>query len=137
MADQHRRELTPHCRMTGSVSDAGDLVQETCLRARRAYDDFEGRSSVRTWLCRIATNVCLTNLESKPRRPLPTGLGLPGSQAGDELVPATEVPWLEPVPDGMVDVANVDPAQVVGNRDSIQVVGNRDSIRLAFVAGAD
>jgi RNA polymerase sigma-70 factor (ECF subfamily) len=126
VADQYRRELTAHCyRMTGSVSDAEDLVQETYLRAWRAYDDFEGRSSVRTWLYRIATNVCLTNLENKKRRPLPTGLGLPGSQAGDELVRADEVPWLDPVPDVMVDVANIDPAQVVGNRDSI---------RLAFVA---
>ncbi|MET0997132.1 MAG: sigma-70 family RNA polymerase sigma factor, partial [Marmoricola sp.] len=81
--------------------------------------------SVRTWLYRIATNVCLTNLENKGRRPLPTGLGMPGAQARDELVEASEVPWLEPVPDVMVDVANIDPAQVVGNRDSI---------RLAFVA---
>src|SRR6478672_5581956 len=130
VADQYRRELTAHCyRMTGSVYDAEDMVQETYLRAWRAYDDFEGRSSVRTWLYRIATNVCLTNLENKARRPLPTGLGMPGARAGDELVEASEVPWLEPVPDVMVDVwsggANADPAQVVGNRDSI---------RLAFVA---
>ncbi len=126
VADQYRRELTAHCyRMTGSVYDAEDMVQETYLRAWRAYDGFEGRSSVRTWLYRIATNVCLTNLENKGRRPLPTGLGLPGARAGDELVEASEVPWLQPVPDVMVDVANVDPAHVVGNRDSI---------RLAFVA---
>ena len=117
VADQYRRELTAHCyRMTGSVYDAEDMVQETYLRAWRAYDDFEGRSSVRTWLYRIATNVCLTNLENKGRRPLPTGLGMPGAQAGDELVEATEVPWLEPVPDASV------------------VVAERDSIRLAFVA---
>ena len=106
--------------MTGLVYEAEDMVQETYLRAWRAYDDFEGRASVRTWLYRIATNVCLTNLENKSRRPLPTGLGLPGAQAMDELVEATEVPWLEPVPDVMVDVANVDPAHVVGNRDSIR-----------------
>jgi RNA polymerase sigma-70 factor (ECF subfamily) len=126
VADRYRRELTAHCyRMTGSVYDAEDMVQETYLRAWKAFDDFEGRSSVRTWLYRIATNVCLTNLEGRGRRPLPTGLGMPDSQARDELVTADEVPWLQPMPDVMVDVANVDPAEVVGNRDAI---------RLAFVA---
>src|SRR5690606_12734978 len=100
LADSYRRELMAHCyRMTGSVYDAEDMVQETYVRAWRAYERFEGRSSVRTWLHRIATNVCLTALEGKDRRPLPTGLGQPGSQAGDPLVEATEVTWLEPVPD--------------------------------------
>jgi RNA polymerase sigma-70 factor (ECF subfamily) len=102
--------------MTGSVHEAEDLVQETFLRAWKAYHGFEGRSSVRTWLYRIATNVCLTNLEGQPRRPLPTGLGTPDSDPGDDLVNAGEVPWLEPVPDAAV------------------VVAERDSIRLAFVA---
>jgi RNA polymerase sigma-70 factor (ECF subfamily) len=130
VADRYRRELTAHCyRMTGSVYDAEDAVQETYLRAWRAYDAFEGRSSLRTWLYRIATNVCLTNLESKGRRPLPTGLGMPGATAGDELVEASEVPWLEPVPDVMVDVW-----QGGGEADPATVVGNRDTIRLAFVA---
>ena len=115
VAQRYRRELAAHCyRMTGSVYEAEDMVQETYLRAWRAYDEFEGRSSVRTWLYRIATNVCLTNLEGKQRRPLPTGLGAPGAQAGDELVEASEVPWLEPVPDVMVDVDNgADPSTVV------------------------
>lgn len=126
VAEVYRRELVAHCyRMTGSVYDAEDMVQETYLRAWKAYDDFEGRSSVRTWLYRIATNVCLTGLERKGRRPLPTGLGMPDARATDELVTADEVPWLQPMPDVMVDVANVDPAEVVGNRDAI---------RLAFVA---
>ena len=122
VADQYRRELLAHCyRMTGSVHDAEDLVQETYLRAWRAYHSFEGRSSVRTWLYRIATNVCLTALEGKDRRPLPTGLGQPGSTAGDPLDERGEVPWLEPVPDALVSGPEAAAEQ-------------RESIRLAFVA---
>ena len=81
--------------MTWSVYDAVRTCPDTYLRAWRAYDDFEG-SSLRTWLYRIATNVCLTNLESKARRPLPTGSDALFSAR--DLVQATEVPWLEPVP---------------------------------------
>jgi len=73
-----RRELTVHCyRMSGSVQDAEDLVQETYLRAWRGFRDFENRSSVRTWMYRIATNVCLTALDGRARRPMPTGFGQP------------------------------------------------------------
>ncbi|GAB2659447.1 sigma-70 family RNA polymerase sigma factor [Saccharopolyspora gloriosae] len=116
-ADPFRRELLAHCyRMLGSVHDAEDLVQETYLRAWRAYDRFEGRSSLRTWLHRIATTACLTALESRGRRPLPTGLGNPSSDPAEDLVERGEVPWLEPVPDAMLPAGN-DPADVVTSRE--------------------
>jgi RNA polymerase sigma-70 factor, ECF subfamily len=117
LTHRYQRELLAHCyRMSGSVHEAEDLVQETFLRAWRSADKFEGRSSVRTWLYRIATNVCLTNLENRPRRPLPAGLGTPDAMAGDALEIDHEIAWLEPVPDAAVEVAE------------------RDTIRLAFVA---
>ncbi|WP_260195808.1 sigma-70 family RNA polymerase sigma factor [Actinophytocola gossypii] len=119
-ADPYRRELLAHCyRMLGSVHDAEDLVQETYLRAWRAYDRFEGRSTVRTWLYRIATSACLTALEGRGRRPLPTGLGGPSERAGEPLEQRTEVPWLEPLP------TEEDPAAIVTSREST---------RLAFIA---
>jgi RNA polymerase sigma-70 factor, ECF subfamily len=118
-ADPYRRELLAHCyRMLGSVYDAEDLVQETYVRAWRSYDKFEGRSSMRTWLHRIATNACLNALESRSRRPLPVGLGTPSSDPGDPLVSESEVPWLEPLPDSMV---GADPATVVTGRESIRL----------------
>src|SRR3954447_3249313 len=119
LAEPYRRELMAHCyRMLGSLHDAEDLVQETYLRAWRAYERFEGRSSLRTWLYRIATTACLTALETRNRRPLPSGLGAPSSDPDDDLVQQTEVPWLEPVPDAMVAAAG-DPAAIVASRDSI------------------
>jgi RNA polymerase sigma-70 factor, ECF subfamily len=123
-AEPHRRELLAHCyRMTGSLHDAEDLVQETYLRAWKAYGGFKGQSSLRTWLYRIATNTCLTALDARQRRPLPTGLGQPSSNPVDDIVARDEVPWLEPLPDEYDDPT-----------DPSTIVGNRESVRLAFVA---
>ncbi|HEX3783802.1 MAG TPA: sigma-70 family RNA polymerase sigma factor [Pseudonocardiaceae bacterium] len=129
LADPFRRELFAHCyRMVGSVHDAEDLVQETYLRAWRAYDRFEGRSSLRTWLHRIATSACLTALEGRARRPLPTGLGAPNADPDAELVQRPEVPWLEPIPQTMV-------GQVAGDaNDPAAIVSARASVRLALIA---
>jgi RNA polymerase sigma-70 factor (ECF subfamily) len=121
-----RGELMAHCyRMLGSVQDAEDQVQETYLRAWRAYHGFEGRSSVRTWMYQIATRTCLTALEQRARRPLPTGLGAPASDPAGELESRPDVPWLEPLPDAAVAGPNVDPASVATSREGV---------RLAFVA---
>jgi len=99
-AQRYRRELLAHCyRMTGSLHDAEDLVQETYLRAWKSYEGFQGRSSVRTWLYRIATNTSLTSLEGRQRRPLPSGLGQQASDPRGEITEHNEVPWLEPLPD--------------------------------------
>lgn len=120
-AQQYRRELTAHCyRMTGSMHDAEDLVQETYLRAWKSYQGFQGKSSVRTWLYRIATNTSLTALESRQRRPLPSGLGTPSSDPTADITFRDEVPWLEPAPDELADPSNI--------------VGSRESVRLAFIA---
>src|SRR4051812_24486280 len=109
--------------MTGSLHDAEDLVQETYLRAWKAYGGFKGQSSLRTWLYRIATNTCLTALDSRQRRPLPTGLGAPSSDPVDDITSRDEVPWLEPLPDQYDDPT-----------DPSTIVGSRESVRLAFIA---
>jgi len=103
----HRRELVVHCyRMLGSVHEAEDLVQETMIRAWKARARYDAeRASMRTWLYRIATNACLTALEGRARRPLPSGLGVPSDDPGAPLVPAFEVPWLQPFPDARLDPA--------------------------------
>ena len=98
-----RAELLAHCyRMMGSAVEAEDAVQETYLRAWRAFHDFEGRSSVRTWMYRIATNTCLNALSSASRRVLPTGLGGPPGDPSAPLNKRMDEAWLEPLPDSML-----------------------------------
>jgi RNA polymerase sigma-70 factor, ECF subfamily len=125
--DQYRRELTGYCyRMLGSAFDAEDAVQETLVRAWRGLDRFEGRAALRSWLYRIATNVCRTMLAGRKRRALPIDLS-PASppveaSLGEPLPPGM---WVEPIPDARVMPADGDPAVLAETRESI---------RLAFVA---
>jgi RNA polymerase sigma-70 factor (ECF subfamily) len=124
--EDHRRELTGYCyRMLGSAFEADDAVQETMLRAWRARDRFEGRSSLRSWLYRIATNVCLDMIGERKRRARP--MDLRPAQAADTPLPLPleEAAWIEPVPDGRVLPDGGDPAE--------QAVA-RESIKLAFMA---
>jgi RNA polymerase sigma-70 factor, ECF subfamily len=124
--ERHRKELTAYCyRMLASPFEAEDAVQETLLRAWRSYEGFDGRSSLRSWLYRIATNVCLDMLHGRERRARPMDLQAPGTAAGPLGDPLPEVTWLEPVPDGHVIPEAGDPAEVAEQRDSV---------RLAFVA---
>jgi RNA polymerase sigma-70 factor (ECF subfamily) len=126
LTGRFRGELLAHCyRMAGSAEEVEDLVQETYLRAWRSFDGFEGRASVRTWLYRIATNVCLTAIERRGRRPLPSGLGGPAENPESPLVEGLEVPWLQPFPDALLTGKREDPAAVAASRAGI---------RLAFVA---
>jgi RNA polymerase sigma-70 factor, ECF subfamily len=115
--EQHRRELTAYCyRMLGSPFEAEDAVQETLLRAWKAIDRFEGRSQLRSWLYRIATNVCLDMLGSRERRARPMDMGPSGAPIEENLRELPEVTWIEPTPD---------PAETTVERETI---------RLAFVA---
>jgi RNA polymerase sigma-70 factor (ECF subfamily) len=124
--EQHRRELTAYCyRMLASPFEAEDAVQETMLRAWRSYDRFEGRAALRSWLYRIATNVCLDMLGGRERRARPMDLGPAREPVEANLNTLPEVTWIEPVPDALVVPAEGDPAEVAVARDTI---------RLAFVA---
>ncbi len=123
--EQHRRGLMGHCyRMLGSSADADDAVQETLVRAWRHQATFEGRSSERTWLYRIATNVCLDALAKRGRRHRPVELG-PSGDLHSELAEYPRTHWLEPVPDAQVLPEEADPSRLFNLRESI---------RLAFVA---
>ncbi len=124
--ERFRGELTGYCyRMLGSTFDADDAVQDTLVRAWQAIDRFEGRSSLRSWVYRIATNVCLDILRGKQRRALPMDLSSPVPSTTAPGEPLPEQTWLQPVADGDVMPAGADPAE--------QAVV-RDSVRLAFVA---
>ncbi|GHH77710.1 DNA-directed RNA polymerase sigma-70 factor [Streptomyces sulfonofaciens] len=124
--EQYRTELTGYCyRMLGSSFEAEDAVQDTMVRAWRAHDRFEGRSSLRSWLYRIAHNVCLDHLGAGNRRARPMDLTEPGTAASAVLKERPEPAWLEPVPDGRVLPGSADPAEAAVARESV---------RLAFVA---
>lgn len=124
--EQHRRELTGYCyRMLGSAFEAEDAVQDTMVRAWRNFEKFEGRSSLRSWLYRIATNVCLDMLSAGNRRARPMDLTSATPVAQAQLNARPEITWLEPVPDGRVLPSVADPAETAVERESI---------RLAFVA---
>lgn len=113
----YRRELLAHCyRMLGSLDDAEDLVQETMLRAWRGYADFEGRASMRTWLYRIATNACLNALEHSSRRVLPSGLNGPAEHPEHLHGAADAIPWLQPIPNIVINPETTDPAAIFATR---------------------
>src|ERR1700735_1909761 len=122
VTDRFRGELLAHCyRMLGSAEEAEDLVQETYLRAWRSFDGFQGRSSLRTWLYRIATNACLTAIERRGRRPLPSGVGAPGEHPRAPVIAPPAVPWLQPMPDGWLGETPDDPATLAAGRAGIRL----------------
>ena len=124
--EAHRAELTAYCyRMLASPFEAEDAVQETMIRAWRGIDRFEGRAQLRSWMYRIATNVCLDMLDGRNKRARPMDLGPAREPIESNLNTLPEVTWLEPVPDALVVTADGDPADVAVARESV---------RLAFVA---
>jgi RNA polymerase sigma-70 factor, ECF subfamily len=123
--EQYRRELTGYCyRMLGSGFEAEDAVQEAMVRAWRNIDTFEGRSALRSWLYRIATNVCLDMLRSRQRRARPMDLGPSGTADAFLGTPLPEATWVQPIPDDRVLPDDGDPAELAAARETI---------RLAFV----
>jgi RNA polymerase sigma-70 factor, ECF subfamily len=123
--EQYRTELTAYCyRMLGSAFEAEDAAQETLIRAWRGLDRFEGRAALRSWLYRIATNVCLDMLNGRERRARPMDLGPAREPVAENLGTLPEATWIQPIPDGLVGSGG-DPAEVAQTRETI---------RLAFVA---
>jgi len=123
--EEHRSELTAYCyRMLGSPFEAEDAVQETMIRAWRAFDRFEGRAALRSWLYRIATNVCLDMLKGRERRARPMDLGPAREPIESNLHTLPEAAWIQPIPDALVG-ADGDPAEIAVARETI---------KLAFVA---
>jgi RNA polymerase sigma-70 factor (ECF subfamily) len=124
--EQHRAELTAYCyRMLASPFEAEDAVQETFLRAWRGIDRFEGRAALRSWLYRIATNVCLDMLKGRQRRARPMDLGPAREPIEANLKTLPEVTWVQPAPDELVVPEEADPAEVTAARETV---------RLAFIA---
>ena len=120
---QYRHELVVHCyRMLGSADEAEDVAQEVLIRAWQARDRYDpARASLRTWLYRIATNACLTALEGRARRPLPSGLGAASDDPDTPLVPDFTVPWLQPLPDTYLRRDHADPQARTAERDSVRL----------------
>jgi RNA polymerase sigma-70 factor (ECF subfamily) len=126
----HRRELFVHCyRMLGSLEDAEDVVQESLLKAWRALGGFQGRSSVRAWLYRIATNACLDALDYRARRILPADVAGPADPAVPPVPDDAETPWLQPLPDLLLQVPDPDPLT-----DPAHAAVLHEHVELAFVA---
>ncbi|HEX6539735.1 MAG TPA: sigma-70 family RNA polymerase sigma factor [Candidatus Dormibacteraeota bacterium] len=123
--DGHRRNLTGYCyRMLGSPFEAEDAVQETMLRAWRAMDGFDNRSSLSTWLHRIATNVCLDMLKGRKRRATPMDLGPAQEPVMSNLHTRPEATWIEPIPGAMLE----------GETDPADVAVSHETVKLAFIA---
>ena len=128
LVEAHRRALHAHCyRMLGSVHDAEDAVQETLLRAWRSMSSFQGRSSLRSWLYTIATNVCLRTIERRPARVLPIGYGPPADPHRPLGEPLVESTWIEPYPDERLGL-DAGPAGPEARYEQ------RESVELAFIA---
>ena len=122
--EAHRSELIAHCyRMLGSPFEAEDAVQDTFIRAWKSYDRFEGRASLRSWLYRIATNVCLDMLSGRERRALPMDMGPAVAPVIENLNMLPEATWIQPIPDGLA----------LGDGDPADVAVARETIKLAFV----